>query len=319
MMFESILVPLDGSPLAECVLPHAVALSRAFDAELILLRVLERPEAADGSRSTDLLGWHIRQAEAASYLDSIRAQLEEMGFKVDREILSGRPAERITAFARERQVGLIILSSHGQSGLSGWNISGVVQKIILQACIPVMIVRAYQSSRYDWDGLRYQRLMIPFDCSKRAECVLPLATTLARFHESELMLAYAVCRPDMPCYAPPTQETIDLVEDLITHKRKAAQRCLKQIKDQLSVPVQIRVEVGDNALTTLQDLIARESVDLVLLCAHGHSGGNRWPYGSVALNFIAYGTTPLLIVQDLSEGELQSTPAELASKQRQGH
>ncbi len=318
-MFERILVPLDGSPLAECVLPHAVALSRAFDAELMLLRVLESPQAAESSRSTDLLDWHIRQAEAASYLDDVRARLEEMGLNVDQEILAGRPAERITAFAREKEVGLIILSSHGRSGLSGWNISGVVQKIILQACMPVMIVRAYQSTRHDWDGLRYGRLMIPFDCSKRAEYVLPLATTLARFHESELMLAYAVCRPDMPSYAPPSQEETELAERLVAHNQKAAQQCLKQIKDQLSVPVQIRVEVGDSALTTLQDLVARESVDLVLLCAHGHSGGSKWPYGSVALSFIAYGTTPLLIVQDLSEGELQSTPAELASRQRQGH
>ncbi|HDQ72430.1 MAG TPA: universal stress protein [Chloroflexi bacterium] len=318
-MFERILVPLDGSPLAECVLPHAVALSRAFDAEMTLLRVLERSQATERAQSTDLLGWHIHKAEAESYLDSLVTRLSGMLSGVNWEIMEGRAAERITEFARDRDIDLIILSSHGRSGLSGWNISGVVQKIILRACMPIMIVRAYQSIKYDWDGLRYRRLMVPLDCSKRAECVLPLATKLARFHESEFLLAHVVCLPDMPRPVPLSQEEIALAEKVVRHNQKAARQCFKQLQDRLPIPAQIRLEVGDSAVAMLHDLVEQEKVDLVLLSAHGYSGGNRWPYGSVALNFIAYGTTPLLIVQDLSEGELESTQAEMAARQHKGH
>ncbi len=69
----------------------------------------------------------------------------------------------------------------------------------------------------------------------------------------------------------------------------------------------------------MHELVAQENIDLVVLSAHGHSGGTKWPYGGVALNFIAYGTTPLLIVQDLSQDERESTQAEMAAREYKGH
>ena len=79
------------------------------------------------------------------------------------------------------------------------------------------------------------------------------------------------------------------------------------------------LQVSDNAAATLHELVAQENIDLVVLSAHGYSGGTKWPYGSVALNFIVYGATPLLIVQDLSQDELESTQAEMATREHQGH
>ena len=60
-------------------------------------------------------------------------------------------------------------------------------------------------------------------------------------------------------------------------------------------------------------------MDLVALCAHGHTSSTKWPYGSMALNFIAYGTTPLLVMQDMSPQELEQTQAEVAAQQSKGH
>ena len=80
---------------------------------------------------------------------------------------------------------LIILSSHGQSGLSEWNVSSVVQKIVLRARTSIMIVRAYQRIPPETAGLRYRRILVPLDGSQRAECVLPVAVTLARSHEAK--------------------------------------------------------------------------------------------------------------------------------------
>jgi nucleotide-binding universal stress UspA family protein len=83
--------------------------------------------------------------------------------------------------------------------------------------------------------------------------------------------------------------------------------------------VEIRLLVTDNIAASLHGVVEDEEVDLVALSAHGYSGRAKWPYGSVALNFIAYGTTPLLIVQDLSRDELEDTEAELAARERKGH
>ena len=321
-MFDHILVPLDGSPLAECVLPHAVAMAQVFEARITLLRVLGRPPTAGRTRSIDPLDWHMSKAEAGTYLDGLTARLQETGLQTESALLEGKAAERVIEFARSHDVNLIILSSHGRSGLSGWNVSSVVQKIVLRAYMSTMVVRAYQPAARDLTGLRYRRLLVPLDCSQRAECVLPLIATLARFHKSELLLAHTVSRPEMLYRTPPTQQDVKLANRLTERNRRAATKYLEELQSWLSseeVDVQTRLLVSDNAAATLHELVERENIDLVVLTAHGCSGGTKWPYGSIALNFIAYGTTPLLIVQDLSPDELESTPAEVAAGEYAGH
>lgn len=318
-MLDHILVPLDGSPLAECVLPHTVAMAQAFDAQVTLLQVLGRAPTTGRIQSVDPLSWHIRKAESGSYLDGLVPRLQKVGLQTEKALLEGQAAERIMEFARDRNASLIILSSHGRSGLSGWNISGVAQKIILRACIPTMIIRAYRSVTSDLTGLRYKRILVPLDCSRRAECALPLATTLARFHESRLLLAHVVSKPEMPRRAPHTQNEIELAHQLTELNQLEANRYLEQLQSRLSVDAPSHLQVSDNAAATLHELVAQENIDLVVLSAHGYSGGTKWPYGSVALNFIAYGATPLLIVQDLSQDELESTQAEMATREHQGH
>ena len=318
-MFDHILVPLDGSSLAECVLPHVVALARAFGARVTLLQVLERVHAAGRTRSVDPLGWHIRKAEAGSYLDGVVVHLQKVGLRTEKRLLEGHAAERIIEFARGQSVSLILLSSHGWSGLSSWNVSSVVEKIISRVCMPAMIVRAYQPVPSDLASLRYRRLLVPLDGSQRAECVLPLATTLTRFYESQLLLVHVVCSPAMPCRALPTQEDIELANQFTECNRLAATRYLEQLQSRLSGDVETRLLVSDCAAVTLHELVSQENIDLVVLGAHGYSGGVRWPYGSMALNFIAYGATPLLVMQDLSRDELEMTQAEIATREYKGH
>jgi len=265
------------------------------------------------------LAWHISKAEAQAYLDKVSSRLQEAGLPAENTLLEGQAAERITEFAHSHDVSLIILSSHGQSGLGEWNISGVVQKIILGACMPTMIVRAYQPVTGDLTDLRYRRLLVPLDCSQRAECALPLATTLARFHESELLLVHVVSRPQVPCRVLPLQQDIELANRLTERNREEATKYMEQLQSWQSLDVQPRVLVSDNTAATLYELVKQENVDLVVLSAHGYSGETKWPHGSMALNFIVYGTTPLLIVQDLSQGELERTQAEIAAREYKGH
>ena len=318
-MFDHILVPLDGSSLAECVLPHVVAVARAFGSRVTLLRVLERTRTSGPTRFVDPLGWYINEAEARAYLDGWTARLQETGLRVESALLEGQSAERIVGFVREADVGLIILSSHGRSGMSGWNVSSIVLKIILRAYVPVMIVRAYQAVIGDLTSLRYRRLLVPLDCSQRSECVLPPSVTLARFHESELLAAHVASRPQMIRRAPPAQEDIELANRILERNRVEAIQYLEQLPSQLDVDVQTRLLVSDHAAATLHDLVEQESVDLVVLSAHGYSGGTKWPYGSMVVNFIGYGITPLLVVQDLSPDEVERTRAEMFVRERKGH
>jgi nucleotide-binding universal stress UspA family protein len=318
-MLNHILVPLDGSLLAECVLPHAITLAQVFDTRLTLLRVVERDQSTGLKRAIDPLQWQIRKVEAEVYLDKLAARLDRVGLEAEKVILEGLPQERIVEFTRDRGIGMIIISTHGQSGLSGWNVSSVVQKVILHAHVPMMIVRAHASPATDIAQMSYRRVLVPLDGSQRAEFALPLAKKLANFQNSQLLLVHAVVKPEIPRHTPFSEEERQLVDRLTKLNQTRAGKYLKQLQDQFSLDVKTRVIVGDAPAAMLQDLVAQENVDLVVLGAHGYTGETRWPYGSVALNFIAYGTTPLLIVQDLSPGEMERALDRLTTGQPKGH
>ena len=318
-ILNHILVPLDGSRLAECVLPHAAALARAFGARITLLRVVAQAHATNRGQTVDPLRWHMRKTEAESYLDSVATRLREAELQVDKVMLEGEAANNVIAFAHEHDVDLVLLSSHGQSGLSKWNISSIVQKIILRAYMPVMIVRAYRPPPDDLTGLHYKRVLVPLDGSQRAECVLPLAAQLVSFHDAQLLLAHAVRKPEMPRHTPLTEEETELAERIGEYNRLEAEKYLKGLQERLECNVEAHLLDSKDTAAALHDLIQEKEVELVALSAHGYTSTSRWPYGSIALNFIAYGTTPLLVMQDMSAEELEQTQAELATKETKGH
>ena len=144
-MFDPILIPLDGSQLAECVLPHVIGFARSFGAEITLLRMLEKNQASASAQVFDLLNWQINKTKAALYLEKTRARIQESGLRVRTAVLEGLVAEGITEYTQNQGVKLIILSSHGHTGLTQWGISSITQKIILSAPTSVLIVRAHQS------------------------------------------------------------------------------------------------------------------------------------------------------------------------------
>jgi nucleotide-binding universal stress UspA family protein len=315
-MFEHILVPLDGSPLAECVLPHVVAIARANDSQVTLMRVLDPVGAVTRPQSVDPFDWQIRKAEAETYLKDRASGLEGAGLQPQFEVLEGKAAETTIEYAHAHNVELIIMSSHGQSGISGWNVSSVVQKIILRAQTSIMIVRAYKPSVEGIGELHYRRILVPLDGSQRAEIVLPAAITLGRYYGGEVLLAHVVKKPDMPRRTPPSQDDVELANQVIERNRIEVARYLDELSSRQDVKIGPRLVVGENVTTALHEIVDQSKVDLVLLSAHGYSGETKWPYGSTVISFIAYGTTPLLVVQDLPSGRIEPTEAEMVAREQ---
>jgi nucleotide-binding universal stress UspA family protein len=308
-MIKHILVPLDGSTLAECVLPHAVALARTSDATITLLEVLEIAHKTDIGRAVNPLDWQFVRVEAQRYLEEIAGRLHEAGMTSESIILEGHPPENIVEYARQFGVDLILLSSHGKSGLSGWNISSVVQKIISHSSVSVYLVRAYQTTPKALNDLRYQRLMVGLDGSQRAECVLQVASNLASYYKARLLLAHVASRPIMLRREPLSLEEDQLVDQIVERNIQEANRYLEALASRMAnegIELEKKLCVGENPYSALHELVDEEKVDLVVLSAHGYTGDVRRLYGGVATNFIAYGTTPLLIVQDLSSEEIRS-------------
>ena len=304
-MFDTILVPLDGSQLAECVLPHVVAIARSFDAEITLLRMLEKNQAGASAPLFDLLNWQINKTKAALYLEKTKMRFQESGLQVRMTVLEGLVAEGITEYAQTQGMKLIILSSHGRNGLTQWGISSITQKIILSAQTSLLIVRAHQYGDYSAElsaAPLYQRILVPLDGSQRAENVLPIITQLAQFHKSQIHLAQVVQAPEMARQMPPAREDIDLSNQIVARNREEAERYLEQVKSRSvleGIAVQTHLITSDNAAVALHQLEEQEQIDIVALNAHGYSGNRQWPYGSMVNHFILYGKVSLLIVQDL--------------------
>lgn len=322
-MFDSILVPLDGSLLAECVLPHTVALSQAFGAKAILLRVLDKNQARESAQMFDLLNWQITKTEAKLYLDKVASRIHKSSIPTQEVVLEGLVAETITDYAQGQNMNLIVLSSHGRTGLSQWGISSVTQKIIFSAPTSVLIVRAQQPALNELELKRppYQKIMVPLDGSWRAENVLPMVTALARQHKSEIHIVHVVKTPEMARHMPLVREDIELSNRVVARNREEAIRYLDQMRSHsplAGIEVKTHLLTSDNPAGALHDLVDSEHIDIVTLSAHGYSGNNQWPYGSMVSNFILYSKVPLLVVQDLPMKE-ETTQIDVAVREPTEH
>ena len=318
-MFKRILLPLDSSKLAECVLPHLVAIARICEPEVQLLRVSEPFGVTARLRLIDPVDWQIRKAEAESYLSGVAARLQNAGLQVSTQLYDGRPAEQIIEVAHSWNADLILMSSHGQSGLSPWNVSSVVQQVILRAHRSLMIIRAYQPVTAELTSLRYRRIFLPLDGSQRAEMPLTLAESLARAHSSEILAAHIVRQPELPRRTSASQEDLLLVNQLTERNRVEALKYLEDLKSRTDLTIQTKLEVSPSISRSLHQIADENNVDLTILSAHGYSGDTRWPFGSVGLGFIVYGSTPLLILQDLPTNRIELTQAEITARETGSH
>jgi len=259
-------------------------------------------EVATGMRHhIDAIEWEMARAESHAYLTSIttRLQAEEVDTQV--ELVQGRAAEQITLFAKRQSVDLIVLAAHGH-GAHAWTLGGTAQKIVAGAPTSMLIVPADERSEAAPPPVQLRRMMLPLDCSQRAECILPAATALARTHDAELILAHVVPEPEMPRRMGPSQEDLELARRLVERNRQAAQGYLRDVQSRLacvSDRVQVRLSVAPRRAQALHDLAQREGIDLVILSAHGSTGDAHQRYGAVAAEFLQAGYGPVIILQDL--------------------
>lgn len=311
-MIQQILVPLDGSELALKALPHAKLVAKAFNSRVAVLHVVE-PAGDEGSGEPDPINWHLRKAEAQAYLSAVCNKWGSEETPLDNVLLEGPAAASIIDYVDKSQPDLIVLSSHGERGLSRWNLSSVAQKIIYRAFRSILLVRAYRDGVQEPDEVRYRRIVVPLDGSKRAEYALPMAGRLAQAHDARLVLVLVVSKPQLIPQQPLTEEDYALAEQLMGRNEAAAGRYLEQVQAHLPAEVDAQVFVGPSDADALLDFADESNTDLIVMNAHGASGERKRPYGSVVNNLIAYSSSHLMVVQDVPPAEIKPSGAELAS------
>ncbi|MDP2931291.1 MAG: universal stress protein [Chloroflexota bacterium] len=147
-MYKHIMVPLDGSELAECVLPHLNAVAGGCEiGKVTLVRVVEPFHLLRGyeSRIEPEEQKHLdddAKKVARDYLEQVAKRLKLDGMKVQTEVLYGKTADALIDYARKNDVDLVIISTHGRSGVSRWVWGSVADRILRHICAPVFMVRA---------------------------------------------------------------------------------------------------------------------------------------------------------------------------------
>ena len=298
---KTILVPLDGSLLAEQVLPYVCVLAPLLDARVCLLRVVVEPVVEGGLAegiaatygmelpfaSTQERWLHsveqLRQ-NAERYLESYAAYLRGSELEVVVDVRCGQAAEVIVEAAHDYRAVLVALATHGYSGLRRWALGSVADKVAHAASAPVLIVRNTAAAL----APAIKRIMVPLDGSELARQALPLATELARSARAELILLHVA--------APGTA----------FHHRATRARPAEPAGGELaSVTHELRVqavsvvahEVNGHAAETIVDQAARCGVDLIVMTTHGYSGLRRWALGSTTDKVLHATTTPLILVR----------------------
>jgi nucleotide-binding universal stress UspA family protein len=146
-MYNKILVPLDGSQFAQCSLDHVRTISKGCNvSEVILLRVVEPIPAKDLASLAQARGNLFSQvenavkAEAVEYVTDMAKRLSSEGMNVRGETVTGKADEQIIDYARKNRIDLIIMSSHGRSGISRWTLGSVADRVLHYSTIPVLLV-----------------------------------------------------------------------------------------------------------------------------------------------------------------------------------
>jgi nucleotide-binding universal stress UspA family protein len=321
-MFEHILVPLDESLAAESVLPHVTAIAELSGARVTLVRVLEIPTTAGHVQPTDPVEWQLHHDAAGSYLAGAAKRLAARGVSVGTRILEGNPATCIITHAHEEGVDLVALASHGRTGVTGFELGAVAHKAILGVHVPLLLIRSFTDAPHGADDVRYRRLLVPLDGSRRAECALPIVHRIADKHGASLLLSHAVRRPEVPHRLPLSEEEQRIVDGLGALARRHVAAYLDGLgRDLANAGRQVSVHVldGDDPAASLEELATREDVDLIVMSAHGATGSTRRPFGAITEKFLLYGSRPLLVVQDRSCEEIEASPARSAAHEQAGH
>jgi nucleotide-binding universal stress UspA family protein len=145
--------------------------------------------------------------------------------------------------------------------------------------------------------------------------------SLAQAHQSNLILGTVIQKPQTMQRFPLSEEDAAWIQQFTEKNQNETSRYLDQLVTQLSLKdlsAEAKIAVAENALGAVYDMVEESNADLVMIAAHGYSGERRWPYGSIATSLIAYGRTPLMILQDLSESEIPQTHAERAFREAKG-
>lgn len=283
-MIKSVLVPLDSSELAEQALSYAIPIADRHNAELHLVFVINPDaEASD-------------EDNARAYLAEITTKLQ---IKAKVHVRLGSPADEIIETGDDLPDPLIVMTTHGRTGIGRWIYGSVADKVVHASEAPVLLLR---SEAGELDGGNIARIVAPVDGSAYSEAALSFAKSMARTFDSELHVTRVAETASLysslgyETYAPGAgQPMTDVVEYMVNQTHKYVSEVTAELREQ-----------GFNAQGVVLEGFAGEEIlgyerkvepQLIVMATRGRSGFDRFVFGSVAERVLKSGKTPVLMVK----------------------
>lgn len=303
--FRKIVVPLDGSDLAETAMGPAMALARHQEAEVILTRspVVETLAVP----ITEPLGgvglyWPEDDLQATKkdcqvYLEELAATHRGQGVPLRTEVGEGQPDVAILDVVENAGADLIVMSTHGYSGVTRWVMGSVTEKVLRATQVPVLVIRGRTDIR---------KILVPLDGSLLSEKAIEPAIQVARALGAQMTLLQAVPAGRVGPYEAESSESIETGLDGTaepsgqTEARHYLEEVVRRFED-LGVEMDITV-TPTPAAENILDTADQGDIQLIAMATHGRSGWRRWIYGSVTEKILHRGCCSMLVVPPPSGG-----------------
>lgn len=296
------LVPLDGSRLAESVLPAVEELARRYQAQVTLLHIIEEnpPSTVHGDRHLTTV------AEAQVYLQGIAHRLHLAAPMVETHVHEDKEenvAQSIVEHAQELKANLVIMCAHGSGGLRGFLFGSIAQQALQRGTQSILLIQPRKDGSAP--PFQLQRILVPLDGSEAHEPALPAAIRLARLFEASLRLVVVVpTRSTLSgeqavsgILLPTTMRAmLDLAQE---NASSYLERALAQCQSE-GVPASSEVLRGE-PVSVLLSAAERLDTDLLVMASHGRTGLDALFSGSVTARVAGQFTRPILLVRATSD------------------
>lgn len=309
-MYKKILTILDGSQVAEVVFPVAKEFAGRLGLDIVLLHVYS-PVMKE---FIPMYQAYLNQAAetirtmAREVQSGLGIQQGEKTIEVHGELVMGYHADAILKYADENNIDLILMASHGRSGVKQWNLGSVADKILRASKIPVWVVRAGIKDAVPYDKWPSRTMLVPLTGSDISETAIPHAKELAR-HKGPVpidVVLLQVCEPPTaPSYYSPEVSAIPMnwgqfaEQELARMKKGAAEYLVKieeQFKNEGIKHVKSMVLVGKPS-DEIINYANKNPYTVVVMATHGRSGFSRLVYGSVAESVLFNINNPLVLIR----------------------
>lgn len=306
-MYQKILVPLDGSQLAEKVFSYAKELAGRLDSDLVVLHVCQSTDTesldiyqAYVERKAELIQSQARSVQTASGMAATEKPVDALP-----QVEIGEAAEGILTYAENNDIDLILMATHGRTGVKRWLLGSTADKVLRAAEVPVWLVRAGMPDKAIYEEWPKLTVLVPLDGSQLAERILPHVEAIAKQRGGDwidVFLVRIVEKPFVTADYPESSMALSweehvqaIYEDFSRRAREYLQDIESQLKEK-GLRVSAEVSMGKPAETIIS-YTENNPFNLIAMSTHGHSGIVRTAWGSVADRVLREASCPLLLLR----------------------